>query len=290
MPELPEVETTVSYLRNKISGLKIIDVWLDASSIIKKPNISLFKKGLKGRKIENLLRIGKNIIFELDSNRAILIHQKMTGHLLLGKWQKLKGVWRPLKEGPLSDSMNRFLHLIFFLDNGDMLALSDLRKFAKVIFDDKNKIFSLPEILKLGPDVLKVSFDEFKKRIISKKERKIKQVLMDQEVVSGIGNIYSDEILFASKINPFKKVKNLKQKELKNLYTSTKKILDSAVRLKGESFSDYRTPDGKKGNFDKIRKVYRKQGQKCPYCKGLIQRKKIGGRSAHFCPNCQPLK
>jgi formamidopyrimidine-DNA glycosylase len=287
MPELPEVETTVNDLRKKIRGLKIIDIWTDTPKIIKKPSVFFFKKNIKNSKIKDIKRRGKNIILKLDNNRAVLIHQKMTGHLLYGKWQKKNGEWRSEK-GPLEDPMNRFLHLIFFLNNGKMLALSDLRKFAKVIFGSQKEINSLPDLKKLGPDVLKVDFEDFKK-IIKNKKGKIKQVLMNQEIISGIGNIYSDEILFEAKINPFQKTEELKDSDLKKIFNATKKILKIAINLKGESISDYRTPDGGKGNFDKARKIYRREKKKCPQCNGIIIRKKIGGRSTHFCPKCQPL-
>lgn len=288
MPELPEVQTTVIGLRKKVVGLKILDVWTDAPKIIKIPNFPSFKKKIKNRKIEKVLRVGKNIILRLDDNRALLIHQKMTGHLLFGKWKKENERWHAVNGGPLSDPMNRFIHLIFFLSNGKMLALSDLRKFAKVIFGTKEDINNLPEIKKLGPDALEINFKEFKKRIKEKKGE-IKKVLMNQEAISGIGNIYSDEILFESKINPFKRTEELGEVELKKLFNATKKILKIGIRLHGESISDYRTLEGKKGNFDKARKIYRREGQKCRKCGGKILRRKIGGRSAHFCPNCQKL-
>lgn len=286
MPELPEVETTIRELKKKIIGRKIINVWTDTPKIIKKPDFSSLRKNIKGSRIRNIKRKGKNIIIELDKNRAVLIHQKMTGHLLFGKWDKEKKFWVPVKNKYLKDPMNRFLHLIFFLENGDMVALSDLRKFSKVIFDSKEKINSLPEIKKLGPDAINVDFKEFKTKIKSKKG-KIKQILMNQEVISGIGNIYSDEILFDAKIYPFKNTTDLKEDELKKIFNSTKKILELAIKLKGESFSDYRIPNGRKGNFDNKRKVYRKEGKKCPECRGKIKREKVGGRSAHFCPICQ---
>ncbi|MDD5551772.1 MAG: DNA-formamidopyrimidine glycosylase [Candidatus Pacebacteria bacterium] len=288
MPELPEVETTVRELKKKIIGKKIIDVWTDTPKIIKRPSFSLLKKNIKQRKIRNITRKGKNIIIELDKNRAVLIHQKMTGHLLFGEWKKEKESWIPFKNKHLEDPMNRFIHLFFFLENGGMVALSDLRKFAKVIFGTKEEINSLEELKKLGPDALAVNFRDFNKKIKSKKG-KIKQVLMNQEIISGIGNIYSDEILFDAKINPFKNSVELEEDELRRIFNSTKKILKLGVKLKGESFSDYRIPSGKKGNFDSKRKVYRREGERCPKCNGKIKREKIGGRSAHFCPTCQKI-
>ncbi len=118
---------------------------------------------------------------------------------------------------------------------------------------------------------------------------KIKQVLMNPEIIAGIGNIYSSEALWHAKIHPQREVGKLNDKELKNIYNSIKKVLELGVKLGGESFSDYRKPDGSKGNFDTERKVYKREGQKCSRCKTKIKRIKFGGRSAFFCPHCQKL-
>jgi len=125
MPELPEVETTVRDLNKKVLGRTFVDIWTDFPKMIKLPkNLEQFKKEIKGKKIEKIWRRGKNIIFELSETRSLLIHQKLTGHLLLGKWQKKGNEWRATEKGPLAeDPMNRFLHLIFWLDNDQMLAL-----------------------------------------------------------------------------------------------------------------------------------------------------------------------
>ena len=201
------------------------------------------------------------------------------------KWKREKNQWVSKIPGPLKeDPMNRFLHFILFLDNGFQLALSDLRKFAKVELLSEKELSE--ELKELGPDILKVSFDEFSKKISSKKKA-IKEILMDQRIFSGVGNIYSDEALFLAKIHPLRKSSEIKRSELKKLYFSLRKVLLKAIELGGESISDYRKPNGTKGEFDKLRKVYRKTGEKCFVCNGIIKRIKIGARSAHFCPNCQ---
>lgn len=110
---------------------------------------------------------------------------------------------------------------------------------------------------------------------------------MNQEVIAGIGNIYSDEILWQAKVNPLKNTQELGEKELRAIYEAMRDILKKGVKLRGTSISDYRDIEGKKGKFGETRKVYRKEGQKCERCKGIIKREKIGSRSAHFCPACQ---
>jgi len=291
MPELPEVETIIRDLNTKVLRRTFIDVWTDFSKTVKKPkDFSQFRKEIKNKKIQKIWRRGKNIIFELSGDKILLIHQKLTGHLLLGNWEYSQGKWKPLIPGPLSDDpRNRFLHLIFFLDDRQQLALSDLRKFAKVELWDKKELESSKEFKGLGPEPLEknFTFEKFKEAILKRKRGKIKQVLMDQEVIVGIGNIYSDEILWETKIHPFKDISKLSDDKLKKIYRAMRKILAKAVDLGGESFSDFRRISGEKGYFDKERKVYRREGEKCSRCGTIIKRLKLGGRSAHFCPNCQ---
>jgi formamidopyrimidine-DNA glycosylase len=289
MPELPEVETTVRDLRKKALGCKIVDIWTDWPKMIKRPkNFGTFKKEIKGRKIKKAERKGKNILFELAGNKTLLIHQKLTGHLLLGNWQKENKGWKPQRPGPLEDPMNRFLHLIFWLDNGEQLALSDLRKFAKVELLDKKELQK--KLSSLGPEPLAKDFtlEKFKDCLRNKKG-KVKQILMDQQAIAGIGNIYSDEILWQAKIHPFRNVSKLTQPDLKRIYQAIKKILKKAIELRGESISDFRDLEGERGRFDEARKVYRREGEKCSNCGIKIKRVKLAGRSAHFCPKCQLL-
>ncbi|KPJ57576.1 hypothetical protein AMJ49_00440 [Parcubacteria bacterium DG_74_2] len=291
MPELPEVETIVRDLKKEVLERTFLDIWTDWKKIVKKPkNFEEFKKKVKRKKIKNIRRRGKNILFDLNQKEVILIHQKLTGHLLLGKWKFEKGKWKSLIPGSLSDDpKNKFLHLIFFLDDGRQLALSDLRKFAKVELWDKEILENSKEFKSLGPEPLseKFTLEKFKKALLKKKKGKIKQVLMDQKIISGIGNIYSDEILWEARIHPFREISKLSEEEFKRIYQAMKKILPKAIRLQGESISDFRRISGQKGYFDKERKVYRREGENCSRCQAKIQRKKIGGRSAHFCPICQ---
>jgi len=289
MPELPEVETTALDLKRKVLQRTFLDIWTDAPKLIKKPkSFNQFKKELIGEKIKDIKRKGKFILIELTHNKVLLIHQKLSGHLLVGVWEKKNKKWIPKYEGPLNDPMNRFIHIVFWLDKGLMLALSDLRKFARVELWDKNELENSKTLQELGPDPLEKSFTFEKFReIIKNQKRKIKQVLMDQKLISGIGNIYSDEILFRAGVNPFRKANTIKEEELKKMYKTMKSLLKKAIKLGGESFSDYRRPNGSKGGFEKERKVYRREGQPCFVCGTKIERKKIGGRSTYFCPKCQ---
>ena len=289
MPELPEVETTVLGLKKEVLGKKILDCIAQTKKIIKKPkNFELFKKEIKGTMIEKIWRRGKNIIFELSNKKFMLVHLKLTGHFLIGKWKQENKQWIPIdKNEALRDPMNRFLRVIFFLDDGRQLALSDLRKFAKIEILTKEELERT--LSKIGPEPLDENFtlEKFKEILGKVKKGKIKKVLMDQEKIAGIGNIYSDEILWESKVHPEKDVRKLKEKEIETIFTAIKKILKKGLENGGESFSDFRKITGERGEFDKERKVYRREGEECFRCKSKIKRIKIGQRSSYFCPVCQ---
>lgn len=290
MPELPEVETIVRELKKTkppLEGVVFYQVWTDFERMIKKPKkFSDFKKEIIGKKITKIWRRGKNILFDLSSGKTLLIHLKLTGHLLLGKW-KLEGKkWVSQLEGPIKDDpINSYLHLIFTFNDQRQLALSDLRKFAKAEILTQEELEKLSK--SLGPEPLEKNFSFQKFKEILPPKGKIKKILMDQKIIAGIGNIYSDEILWSAKIHPFKDVKDLKEEELKNIYFWLKKILQKSITLKGESISDFRRLNGEKGNFDLMRKVYRRENEKCERCGHEIKRDKINGRSTYFCSFCQ---
>ena len=305
MPELPEVQTIVSDLRKILPGLKIAGVEADWKKMFENISFENFKKQVWGEKILDVRRIGKNILIDLTSNKTILVHQKMTGHFLYGKWEMVtppvagEASWLGKEAGAIRDDpQNRFIHLVFDLSNNKQLALSDLRKFAKVLLWPTGKLSELKDINNLGPDPTAPDFDfkKFQDRLSppqtgqAGKKGKIKTVLMDQSIFAGIGNIYSDEILWLAGIHPLRQVSSLTQKELKSIFTSTKKILKKAIEARGTSDSDYRDPSGNKGGYQKMLYVYGLEGEKCQKKDGgIITRLKIGGRSAHFCPVHQKM-
>lgn len=290
MPELPEVQTTVNGLNKKVLNRAFVDVWSDWKKIVKQPkDFEQFKKEIKNKKILKVYRRAKNIIIDLENNNSLLIHQKMTGHLLIGKWEQRNNVFKPIdKNSPLNDPYNRFLHIIFYLNNGEMLALSDARKFAKIELWKTKELKK--ELEKFGPEPLERSFTfgRFKEIFINKKG-KVKEIITRPEIIAGIGNIYASEALWMAKIHPEKNVKDLNNKELKNLYDAIIKVLEKSLKLGGDSFSDYRKIDGTKGNFHVERKVYSRKGQKCYRCGNIIKQVKVAQRSTFYCSSCQQL-
>lgn len=305
MPELPEVQTTVDGINKYAKNQTIVDVWTDYGSlqyegknhIKNKIFFTKFKKEVVGAKIKNAERRAKNVLINLNNGNTILIHMKMTGHVMYGTYEKTKAKkdpWKPTDTNKaLSDPFNKFIHLVFTLKNGKHMVLSDMRKFAKVTLIPTKELFDSDNLKGLGPEPLLPTFTAkvLQERLLKRPNEKIKLALMDQSLVAGIGNIYSDEILFASNIHPLSQVKALKPKDFQVVWKNIKIILRKGIDFGGDSMSDYRNIRGESGKFQSKHNAYRKTGKPCSKkgCKGIIQRLKIGGRSAHFCPVHQKL-
>ena len=313
MPELPEVETTVRGLNETVKGRKIVDAWssLPQKSHAKKDEVknldfwNKFKKEILGKKILRAERIGKNILIHLtnpstslgmNQNLTVLIHMKMTGHLMYGKYRVgKKSDGQEFHDWPwwsddknLQDPYNRFVRVLFSLNNGYSLAFCDSRKFGKVTFFETRESANTKHLKDLGIDALdkKMDYKTFKERLFRKSSGRIKNVLMDQSLITGIGNIYSDEMLWESGIHPEERVKNIGEIKMKKMFSSMKPLLKRGIDFGGDSMSDYRNIYGLPGKFQNKHNVYRKAGEHCGKrgCKGVIIRKVVGGRSAHFCP------
>ncbi|HRY52477.1 MAG TPA: DNA-formamidopyrimidine glycosylase [Candidatus Portnoybacteria bacterium] len=276
MPELPEVETISRQLERVVSGKKIKKIEVSLPKIVKAPLVA-FGRALQGAIIKKISRRAKILIFEMDNGWSLLVHLKMTGQLIFSEEVC---------------SRHKHTHVIFNFADGSQMLFNDLRQFGylKLARTEELDAFFIKE--GLGPEPLPASFTlaRFKEVLLKKPKAKIKQFLMDPKNIAGIGNIYSDEILFASRVHPLQRVFSLKQEEIKKIYDNIKKILSLAVKLRGTSSSDYLDAFGKKGKFAQELRVYGREGEKCVKCKSSIVRIKAGGRSAHFCPACQRLK
>lgn len=292
MPELPEVETIVSDLRPRLVGRRIVGVQTDWPKYFKfQKSAGAFKRGVVGRTITAIDRRAKQIVIRLDADRLLVIHQKISGRLLVGNWTRAhkarpgggrRTVWRPIPP-----SSGRFVHLIFDLDDGRQLALSDLRKFATVLCGRAAVVLNLPEIRALGPEPLdaRFTFAEFK-RLLARRRGRVKSLLMNPAFIAGIGNIYSDEILYVAGLHPLSRVDRLEERHLKALYRSIRSVLRRAIRLRGTGVDAPPLPvSGAKG-YDRVRLVYHRTT--CPRGHPLA-RITVGRRSAHFCPTEQTL-
>ncbi len=304
MPELPEVQTTVDGLNRTVKGKKIIDVWTDISVAAPKlPHhktstksaafFAQFKKLVVGSKIVKAERRAKNIFIHLDNKQSIWIHMKMTGHMMYGSYvldQKLKQ-WIPAsseKNEALRDPYNKYLHTVFSIQHTPatvkQLVLSDVRKFAKVTILPTDTI---DDVLDVGPEPLSKEFtlELCTSQLLKRPLRAIKEVLLDQKIVAGIGNIYSDEALWLAGIHPLRLVKDILRPEMKKLYESIKIVLEKGVDFGGDSTSDYRDINGERGKFQAAHNAYRMTGKPCKKKDGgVIERIPFNGRGAHFCP------
>lgn len=287
MPELPEVQTTVNGLNKTVKGRKIVDVWTSYNSAyfknkeeIKNPGFfRKFKKLVVGKKILKAERRAKNILIHLSGGYTILVHMKMTGHFLY--------------EGYRKDPFNSHIRLYFTLNDKKRLYLSDLRKFAKVTILDTDKCKESLHLQTLGPEPLdkKFTYQIFKERLLKRPGGKIKQVLMDQTLISGIGNIYSDEILWRANVHPLSITGKIPEKNLKLMYQGAQETLKRGIALGGDSMSDYRNIYGERGKFQDHHSAYQKHKTKClkKNCSGVLEKIRVGGRSAHLCPVHQKL-
>lgn len=222
-------------------------------------------KKLDGKKIVDVRRRAKILIVDFSDGSSLIFHLKLTGQLIF------------------NGEPSRHTRHVFKFSDGSQLVFNDVRKFGwwKYIKDAK----AIEE--GFGPEALEVGLEEFKNLLLKRPNAKIKPLLMDQKFIAGIGNIYSDEILFAAKVQPLRRVKTLTPEEIRATWSNIGKILKLAIKNRGTSENTYLDAMGKKGDYLKYLKVYQKEGQKCPRCGGVIKRIKISSRSAHYCPKCQ---
>jgi formamidopyrimidine-DNA glycosylase len=268
MPELPEVETTVKSL-NILKNKKVINVDIHVKKLrYLVPHLNL--KNIINCKITNLRRIAKYIIIDFDNFKSVIIHLGMSGRLKIVK---------------TNVTLNKHDHLVFKFNNLKLI-FNDPRRFGFVDIVSTKKINNISYIKRLGIDALdnKLSedylFNKFKNSQVL-----IKQLLLNQYIVAGIGNIYACEILYDAKISPLRKGSSLKKSQIGTILRSSRKILRKAIKYGGSSINDYVSPDGILGNFQKNFRVYGREGYKIRGCE--IKKVVLHGRSTFFCPDIQ---
>jgi formamidopyrimidine-DNA glycosylase len=270
MPELPEVETIKRELNKTIINKKIVDVIVNNAKVIRGMDEEKFIKELKNVKIKNIIRKGKLLIFELSSGKSLTIHLKMTGQLVY-----------PRQGGA---SLGKATKASFKFTGGKILDFNDVRLFGELKIVDNWQ--DLKFIKELGPEPFNIDSEKFR-QMLAKRKTKIKVLLMDQKIISGIGNLYANEALFRAKIDPRRSANSLSDKEKDLLFEETKNTLSEAIKYKGSSVDNYVQVSGKQGNYVQYHKVYDREGEKCLKCKGIIKRIVLGGRGTYICPQCQ---
>ena len=293
MPELPEVETIRKGLTAKIINKKIKKVTVNFSKIVKS-DLTEFKKILLNNKFVAIDRVGKLLIFKLAAkDKFLLIHLKMTGQLIFCFKDKIIAGGHSLPTGQaghpklIGSLPNKYSHFWLEFSDGSYLFFNDMRKFGYLKLVNDFELAIIKETYGIEPLTKNFTFEKlidiFKKRKIS-----IKAVLLDQKVIAGIGNIYADEILFASRIMPNRPADSLKSEEVKALFKAAEAIIKKAIKFKGTTFSDYSDALGNSGNFVKFLKVYGRSNMPCLGCKKeTVKKIKIAGRGTHYCPVCQ---
>lgn len=273
MPELPEVQTVINYLKNNILNEIIEDIFVFKNKLIKNVDPSEFIDKVKKQEIVDIQRKGKYIIFYLTNNLVIVSHLRMEGKFFVDNKQKHN---------------RKHDYIVFVLSNNKFLSFNDSRQFGTFHLCNKDELESLKEIAKLAKDPLDRTFDinDFCKKV-KKSSKNIKTILLDQTIISGLGNIYANEVLFASKIHPITKGKELSQEKIELIFENSKIILQKALKYNGTTIHSFSFANDQSGNFSQFLKVHSRENQNCYICQNKIIREKINGRSSYFCPKCQ---
>ena len=286
MPELPEVEVVKKSLGAKLKNLTIKKVNIINNKLRYEIDNKQFNK-IKNQKIISIQRRSKYILINLNKNLTILAHLGMTGKFfIIENNRKYKtSFYYSLKKNDKKHD-----HLIIFFNKNIKLIYNDVRKFGFVKIYPSKVVFNCKYLVSLGPEPLSDNFNliYFNKYILNKK-KKIKDLLMDQKFVAGLGNIYCNEVLFLCKINPTRSIKNINQKEIKNIIKFIKKILKQSISLGGSSIKNFSSAEGKDGNFQQNFNVYGREKASCSRlkCLGPIKKVYISNRSSFFCLKCQ---
>lgn len=274
MPELPEVETVKRSLSGKLIGKEIRDLEIYFSGNIRRPDPLLMGEMIRGKKFLGIDRRGKYLIFTLSEDLALVVHLRMTGQLLYVDAAFPK---------------DKHTHLVFSLSDGMELRYADLRKFGTFDLIPLSELPQLKGLAQLGVEPLSGDFTvQWLDQMLQNKNRSIKNVLLDQTIIAGIGNIYADEILYEGGIHPETIACNLTEDQVRQLWQATVKLLNLGIEHRGTSIRNYVDGDGRQGGFQELLKVYGRRGEPCVRCGSPIGKTMVQGRGTYYCPNCQP--
>lgn len=294
MPELPEVETVRRGLQANILGKKIVKITISKPKLVKHTPAE-FREILIGNSFENIDRIGKLLIFKLSNKSPLirgsgdlflLVHLKMTGQLI---WQKgtkkmMGGHYDPHTS---NEFPNKYSHVIFDFENGGNLFYNDMRQFGYLKIVEAIELAEIRGKYGIEPGTANYTWENFREILTKRHKMVLKAFLLNQQIISGLGNIYVDEACFRSGILPERKVGSLSDSEAKKLFKNIEEIIAEAVEMGGTTFRNYRDALGEKGNFTDKLQVYGLEKRPCQICQTPIEKIKLAGRGTHFCPKCQ---
>lgn len=273
MPELPEVETVRNRLKKELINKKIMKVNIIYKNIIAEPTIEEFIKGIENKTIKDIKRLGKWLIFEFD-DVALLSHLRMEGKYSISKLDK---------------KLEKHEHVIFELNDGNKLIYKDTRKFGRMHLKKLDEVYNTKPLTNVGLEpfdknmTVKYLRDKF-----GNKGLPIKTLLLDQSILAGLGNIYVNEVLFASKINPLEQSKDLSDNDLQNIIDNSIRILNKAIKEGGTTIHSYESFNGETGSYQDNLYVHGKKV--CRVCGSKIEKIKVNGRGTYYCTNCQQKK
>ena len=274
MPELPEVETIARGLDKRVTGDVIESVWLGSKPEPLKSSAAEIDAALQSKTISGVRRVGKHIVFDL----VLADNGKRHSAKTESQWIVHLGMTGSLRVCPQDAEVEKHTHAILRLASGRELRFVDPRRFGRLSVIEK---FEAP-----GAEPLQIPFADFA-ALFHGRKTPIKSALLNQKLLSGVGNIYADEALFRAGIRPRRRAASLTREELQKLHSALKKVLREAIRLGGSSISDYVDSNGEEGFFQLKHGVYGREGEPCVVCKTPIKRIVIAGRSSHYCPRCQ---
>lgn len=288
MPELPEVETIARGLDKRVAGDRIESVWLGSKPEPLKSSARKIAETLEGMRIAHVRRIGKHIVFDLESDGVARapspakkrrtkkkVSKELAAH---AQWIVHLGMTGRMVVSEPKQEVEKHTHAIATLASGRELRFVDPRRFGRLSVTEG---FEAP-----GSEPLEVELERFV-RLFKGRKTPIKSALLNQKLLSGVGNIYADESLFRAGIRPRRRAASLTQEDLRRLYLAVQEVLKEAIDLGGSSVSDYVDADGEEGFFQLQHRVYGRESEPCLVCKTPVKRVVIGGRSSHYCPKCQ---
>jgi len=275
MPEMPEVETVRRGLIAQVKGHKITNVEIRYQNLIT-GDVEQFIEFVTVATITDIGRRAKFLLIHLDNGYTIISHLRMEGRYRISADPS---------------AIDKHSHAIFTLDNGQKMIYNDVRKFGRMQLWNTDDLMNNKSISKLGPEPLSAEFTflNLKPRIM-RHRKDIKIVLLDQSVMSGLGNIYVDEVLWKVKIHPETPANHLNDEDIQNIIEVSNQEMEKAIASGGSTVRSYVDATGHKGNMQNSLKVYGKEGTPCPRCGTEIVKIKVGGRGTHFCPHCQVVK
>ena len=276
MPEMPEVESVVALIRERIERKTIVKIDLIKTDVIKYPQAVDYVRLLENQTIKKVQRKGKYIILEMDNKILAVIHLRMTGKLLFTS---------------KNQELDKYACVVFHLNDENKLVYADIRRLGTLEAVTKDELPRIKGLYTIGAEPLSDEFSvEYLTRILNHNKGKIKPFLLNQKYIAGLGNIYVDESLAISKIHPARVASSLTEDEIKSLYKAINKAIGEAIADGGTSFRDYRNALGEKGSHQDNLYVYNRKGKPCKFCQTAIVKTILNGRGTYYCPTCQKLE